>query len=87
MKPQELFNSMQNTSVCDVLRRLNVLGSKKCIKKILFTLSRSDHLTNKQILKPKITPLEKHQFLHVLKGLKQALEIQNKEEYLAITAK
>ena len=30
---------------------------------------------------------EKRQFLHVLKGLKQALKVQDKEEYLAFTAK
>ena len=30
---------------------------------------------------------EKRQFLHVLKGLKQGLKVQDKEEYLAFTAK
>ena len=29
----------------------------------------------------------KRQFLHVLKGLKQGLKVQDKEEYLAFTAK
>ena len=30
---------------------------------------------------------EKRQFLHVLKGLKQGLKVQDKEEYLAFTVK
>ena len=39
----------------------------------------------KKILFTKIH--EKRQFLHVLKGLKQGLKVQDKEEYLAFTAK
>ena len=71
MKPQEIFNSMQNTSVCEVLGRLDVLGSKKIhLKNIVYEKTH-----------------EKRQFLHVLKGLKQGLKVQNKEEYLAFTAK
>ena len=46
MKPQEIFNSVQNTPVCEVLGRLDVLGSKqmhlknivyeKCMKNVNF---------------------------------------------------
>ena len=62
---------MQNTSVCEVFGRLNVLGSKKnAFKKYCL---RKTH--------------EKRQFLHVLKGLKQGLKVPDKEEYLAFTAK
>ena len=71
MKPQEIFNSVQNTSICEVLGRLNVLGSKKM------------HLKN--IVYEKC--MEKRHFLHVLKGLKQGLKVQDKEECLAFTAK
>ena len=71
MKPHEIFNSMQNTSVCEVLGRLNVLGSKKM------------HLKNTVYEKY----MENVKFLNVLKGLKQGLKVQDKEEYLAFTAK
>ena len=36
MKPQEIFNSVQNTPVCEVLGRLNVLGSKQMHEKRQF---------------------------------------------------
>ena len=61
---------------------------KNAFKKYWLYYSRSVHWTNnKQIAKPKITPLEKRQFRPVLKGLKQGIKVQDKEEYLAFTAK
>ena len=62
---------MQNTPVCEVLGRLNVLGSKQT------------HLKN--IVYEKC--MKNVNFFHVLKGLKQGLKVQDKEEYLAFTTK
>ena len=67
---------MQNTSVCESFKKMK----KMHLINIVYT-------TVGRFAKQKITPLKKHQFLHVLKGLKQGLKVQDKEKYLAFTAK
>ena len=53
------------------------------INHILFIAVNSKNTGRAQVQSKKITTLEKRQFIHVLKALKQGLKVQEKDDFLA----